>query len=58
MALDFLCTVYEGNLLIEGMMQYLSEDLQIGGQTALIPEANDAEVLGAPVIDGMSGDIQ
>lgn len=43
--------------VVAGLKQYMEQGLTIGSITALIPEAADAAVTNATVIDGQSGDI-
>lgn len=47
----------DANGLVSGLMQYAKDGITIGSITDLIPEASDAAVSGAPVVDGKSGDI-
>lgn len=51
-----LSTVAKGDEVMAGLQQFAEMGETIGSNTALLPEANDASVTGAPVEDGMSGD--
>jgi hypothetical protein len=44
--------------VVSGLMQYATEGLTIGSIVDLLPEASDASITGAPVIDGKSGDTE
>jgi hypothetical protein len=46
----------DANGVVSGLMQYATEGLTIGSIVDLLPEASDASITGAPVIDGKSGD--
>ena len=46
----------DANGVVSGLMQYAAEGLTIGSIVDLLPEASDASITGAPVIDGKSGD--
>ena len=51
-----LSTIPNGAAILDGLVQYQRGGASIGATTALLPEASDAAVSGAPVQDGMSGD--
>lgn len=55
--LQVLSTVNNTLEMINGLLMFANDGYTIGYTTALIPEANDASVKGAPVIDGESGDV-
>ena len=52
-----LSTMMNYDAIIDGIVQYKTEGISVGSTTALICEASDAAVSGAPVEDGQSGDI-
>lgn len=43
--------------VMEGLKLFSEDGVYVGSTTALIAEANDAAAFGAPVEDGMSGDV-
>lgn len=51
-----LATVNGAASILEGLVKYQDKKVTVGSITALIPEASDASVSGAPVEDGQSGD--
>lgn len=54
---QLLSTINNTVEVIAGLMMYASEGYTIGSTTALVPEASDASITGAPIVDGKSGDI-
>jgi hypothetical protein len=43
--------------IMQGLKQFSDDGVYVGSTTALLAEANDAGATGAPVEDGMSGDV-
>lgn len=58
MMMKVLSTMLGYDEVIAGLEQYKNEGISIGSTTALICEASDAAVSGAPIVDGESGDIE
>jgi hypothetical protein len=57
MMMKVLSTMLNYDDIIAGIEQYKDEVISVGSTTALICEASDAAVTGAPMEDGQSGDI-
>ncbi len=55
--LQLLSTINNTVEILRGLQTYMADGYTIGSTTALIPEAADASVSGAPVVDGESGDV-
>ncbi len=54
--MKILSTMLNYDDVIAGLEQYKAEGITVGSTTALICEASDAAVSGAPIEDGQSGD--
>jgi hypothetical protein len=54
--LEVLSTINNTYGIIRALLQFADDGITIGSTTALLPEANDALVNNAPVVDGESGD--
>ncbi|KAL3780905.1 hypothetical protein ACHAW5_010740 [Stephanodiscus triporus] len=57
MMLKVMSTMLKYEDLIAALEQYKEEGISVGSTTALLCEASDAAVSGAPIEDGQSGDI-
>lgn len=53
---DILLSVANSDTIVDGYKAYCESGNTIGSNTAMLPEAADAAVSGAPVVDGESGD--
>ena len=49
-------TIPLAETIFDGLQTYCDSGESIGSNTGLLPEASDASITGAPVVDGMSGD--